>query len=212
MNYSSVSDPRRVAPAPGRWLHAAARVHARVHAAARARYRVAQFWSALQAQVAPSELQTVREILPAPAWALFTAMPLPGQRHSLNVLYALQAQGYRLPADRDLLAAALLHDAAKAGHLRLWHRVALVLLELTRPGRRLLRWLARPAAPGHWRYPFYVIADHAARGAAQALAAGCSPTTAWLIERHQTPMHHSAATDAQRAAWLLALQKVDDEL
>lgn len=202
MNCSSVSNPRRVAPTPGRWLHTAAR----------ARYRVVQFWSALHARVGPSELQTVREVLPARAWALFTAMPLPDQRHSLNVLYALQAQGYRLPADRDLLAAALLHDAAKAGHVRLWHRVTLVLLALTQPGRRLLRWLARPAAPGHWRYPFYVIADHAALGAAQAQAAGCSPATAWLIEHHQAFRRHAAATEAQRTAWLLALQKVDDEL
>ena len=201
MNYSSVSDPHRADPAPGSWPRRAAR----------ARYRIAQFRSALQAQVTLSELDMARGILPAPAWALFAAMPRPDQRHSLNVMLALQAQGYRPPADRDLLAAALLHDAAKSGHLRLWHRVALVLLNLTPPGRRLLRWLARPAAPAHWRYSFYVIVHHAALGAAQVLAAGCSTTTAWLIEHHQAPLVTHAAARSQHDAWLLALQKADNE-
>lgn len=196
MIYSSVSEER---PTPG-WRRLAAR----------AGYRVNQFWAALRARVAPHELLEASELLPAPAWALFAAMPLSDQRHSLDVVHALQAQGYQAPADRDLLAAALLHDVAKAGHLQLWHRAALVLLKLTPPGRGLLRWLARPAQPGHWRYPFYVTVYHPTLGAAQALAAGCSTVTAWLIEHHQTPVVDRPAPSGGRDAWLLALQKVDD--
>jgi hypothetical protein len=178
----------------------------------RARYRVYQFWAAVHAHVTSSELDMAREILPTSAWALFAAMPLSDQRHSLNVMRALQAQGYQPPADLDLLAAALLHDVAKAGHLYLWHRVALVLLKLTQPGRTLLHWLARPAAPGHWRYPFHVTVHHPALGAALALSAGCSDVTAWLIEQHQAPVVDRTTPISPRDAWLIALQGVDDLL
>ncbi len=163
-----------------------------------------QFWAALSAQPPIAERQAARRWLPPSAWHLFCAMPAADQRHSLNVLQALQAQGLQEP---DLLAAALLHDVAKAGRLRLWHRVALVLLRLSAPGRRLLRWLAQPTTPGNWRYPFYVIVNHPALGAAQARAAGCSETTVWLIAHHQTPL---ATPHDRREVWLQALQKVDD--
>ena len=202
MPYSLVSEGRATPAGPAGWPRLLSR----------ARYRVYQFWAAVHAQVTPSELVMAREILPARAWPLFAAMPLSDQRHSLNVLHALRAQGYQTPADRDLLAAALLHDVAKADHLHLWHRVALVLLNLTRPGRGLLRWLARSAAPGHWRYPFYVTVHHPALGAAWALSAGCSAVTAWLIEQHQTPLADQTAPSSPRDAWLVALQKVDDLL
>lgn len=203
MNYSLVSSEHPTpTAAPAGWSRLLRR----------ARYRVYQFWAAVHAQVTSSELDMARAILPASAWALFAAMPLSDQRHSLNVLHALQAQGYQTPADDELLAAALLHDVAKAGHLHLWHRVALVLLKLTRPGRAWLHWLARPAAPGRWRYPFYVTVHHPTLGAALALNAGCSDMTAWLIERHQAPVVDRTTPISQRDAWLMALQGVDDLL
>lgn len=202
MNFSLVSRGRPTPTTPVGWLRVLRR----------ARYRVFQFWAAVHARVTSSEMDMARAILPASAWALFAAMPLSDQRHSLNVLHALQAQGYQTPADHDLLAAALLHDVAKAGHLHLWHRVALVLLKLTRPGRVLLHWLARPAAPGRWRYPFYVTTHHPALGAALALSAGCSDATAWLIEQHQAPVVDRTTPISQRDAWLMALQGVDDLL
>ncbi len=202
MPYSLASERQAAPTAP----HEVRRILGRVY------YRVHQFWAAAHAEVAPPELAVAREILPLPAWPLFAAMPLSDQRHSLNVLHALHAQGYQTPADRDLLAAALLHDVAKAGHVHVWHRVALVLLKLTHLGRSLLRWLARPAAPGHWRYPFYVTVHHPALGAAHARSAGCSDVTAWLIEQHQAPVVDQTAPVSLRDAWLLALQKVDDSL
>jgi hypothetical protein len=128
---------------------------------------------------------------------LFQQMPPNDQRHGLAVMQALQAQGH---SDRDLLAAALLHDAGKVGVLRLWHRVAVVLLRAFWPA--LLDWLARDGAPG-WRYPLYVQRIHAQRGAELARAAGCSARTATLIARHEADREvapDDALLDALQAA------------
>ena len=102
----------------------------------------------------------------------------------------LRATGW---VDPDLLAAALLHDAAKGHRLRLWHRVGGVLLEAFAP-----RLLARIAAPdrGSWRYPWYLYLHHAQLSAEAALAAGCSQRTASFIRG--TP----ASTDGPAAAAL----------
>lgn len=174
----------------------------------RVRYRVQQFSAAVQARVTPAEVAALRHVLPPPALTLFRQMPVADQRHSLDVYAGLRHAGCD---DPDLLAAALLHDVAKAGHIRIWHRVALVLLKSLAPGRRILAQLAQPAPVHSLRYPFYVSVHHPALGAHQALAAGCSPQTAWLIAHHQTSLADvHGAEPAQRAA-LRALQKVDDE-
>lgn len=175
----------------------------------RVRYRVQQFFAALQAHVAPAEVAALHGVLPPAALALFQQMPVADQRHSLDVYAALLRAGQR---DADLLAAALLHDVAKAGHIRIWHRVALVLLKAVAPGRRVLAWLARPAEVGNLRYPFYVSVHHPALGARQAQAAGCSARTSWLIAHHQAPMTEVRGADPALLALLQALQKVDDEL
>ena len=66
--------------------------------------------------------------LPPDGVVLFLRMIKRDQRHSLDVQQALLIAGHDQP---DLLAAALLHDAAKTaqpGHrLKLSHRVAVVL-------------------------------------------------------------------------------------
>lgn len=175
----------------------------------RVRYRVQQFFAALQAQVAPAEVAALRDVLPPAGLVLFQQMPVADQRHSLDVYVTVQRAGQ---CDTDLLAAALLHDVAKAGHIRIWHRVALVLLKALAPGRRVLAWLARPAEAGSLRYPFYVSVYHPALGAQQAQAAGCTPRTAWLIAHHQTPLADVHGADPAQRALLQALQKVDDEL
>ncbi len=172
----------------------------------RVRYRVQQFLAALHAHVTPAEVAALHGVLPAAGLALFCRMPVADQRHSLDVCAALRQQGY---ADPDLLAAALLHDVAKAGHIHLWHRVALVLLKSNAPGQRVLARLARPVPTRSLRYPFYVSVHHPTLGAQQALAAGCSSRTAWLIAHHQTPITAPQSADQ---ALLAALQKVDDEL
>ncbi|RME80415.1 MAG: hypothetical protein D6775_16275 [Caldilineae bacterium] len=129
-----------------------------------------------------------RALLSEQALVLFQSMSKADRAHSLRVLHWLQAQGYRQP---DLLVAGLLHDCGKAeAKLAVWQRTLKVLLKSFLP--RAWFWLARPAAPHSWRYPFYILHIHPQLGAQKALAAGCSELTAWLIaghERRPDPLH-----------------------
>jgi hypothetical protein len=138
-------------------------------------HRVEQFFGHVGASVTPAETATARGLLPDTAWPLFAAMPVADRRHALDVVSRLTAAGVD---DPDLLLAALLHDAAKGHRMRLWHRVAGVLLEAVAPGQ--LRRLASPD-PRSWRYPFHLYLHHADLSADAAAAAGCSPRTAAFI-------------------------------
>jgi hypothetical protein len=129
----------------------------------------------VRARVAPEEEALASRILPADAARLFAAMPVGDRRHALDVAERLLAAGID---DRDLLAAALLHDAAKGRRMRLWHRVAGVLLEFAAPS--LLRRLARPD-PGSWRHPFHLYLHHGPLSAEMATAAGCGPRVGRFI-------------------------------
>ena len=153
-------------------------------------HRVGQFIGHLTARVDPLEQDAARPLLPAGAWSLFAAMPTADRRHALDVVARLTAAGQ---SDPDLLAAALLHDAAKGRRMRLWHRVAGVLLQAVAP--RTLAGLASPHERS-WRYPFHLFAHHAALSADAALQAGCSRRTADLIRGTSGP------SDAGLAAWL----------
>jgi hypothetical protein len=133
-------------------------------------HRVGQFIGHLTARVRPDEAELARRMLPGAAWPLFTAMPVADRRHGLDVAGRLLAAGHD---DPDLLAAALLHDAAKGERLRLWHRVAGVLLEV-------FARLASPE-PGSWRHPFHVYLHHAGLSADAARATGCSERTVAFI-------------------------------
>jgi hypothetical protein len=150
-------------------------------------HRVAQFLRHLSARVSPHEAARVRELLPAAAWGLWAEMPVADRRHALDVLANLERQGW---TDGDLLAAALLHDAAKGKRLRLWHRVGGVLLEGVAP--RILARLASPE-PSSWRYAWHLYLHHAELSASAALAAGCSERTATFIRGSATEADHPAA-------------------
>lgn len=165
-------------------------------------YRVRQFARALGAKVQPEELHLVKGYLTPVQLELFRSMPRNDQRHGLDVFGTLLQEGY---TDRALLQAALLHDVGKAGRgLRLWHRVAIVLIRAVRP--ELVLRMARDE-PGNWRYPFYVHLHHAAWGAELAQRAGCLPLAVELIRRHQDPL-----PAAWREARLLAaLQAADGD-
>ena len=130
-------------------------------------------------------------------------MPRYDQQHARNVCHTLERQGH---GDRDLLAAALLHDAGKSvaqeGRVRLWHRVAVVLIRLFWP--TLLDRLAKDEK-GSWRRPFYVQVHHAAIGAKAAQRAGCSEITVGLIH------HHEDAPEQVLDPLLAALQAADSE-
>jgi hypothetical protein len=167
-----------------------------------AQYRVRQFWSALRAQVTPEERQLVGRYLSPPLQSLFDRLSVADQRHSLDVFYALRAQGYN---DRDLLAAALLHDVGKAGtNIHLWQRVAIVLLQATWPA--LLDELAW-GDPANWRYAFYLQREHPEISARLAQEAGASPLTVELIRRHQVPLRQPGRSLEDK--FLRVLQEAD---
>ena len=130
-------------------------------------------------------------------------MPRHDQQHARNVCHTLERQGY---AEPDLLVAALLHDAGKSttpgDRVRLWHRVAVVLLRVFWPS--LLGQLAKDKEET-WRRPFYVQVHHAAIGAEAARQAGCSDLTVGLIR------HHEDAPDRVLVPLLAALQAADSE-
>jgi hypothetical protein len=138
-------------------------------------HRVGQFVAHLRARVGADEVASAHRLLPPAAARLFDAMPVADRRHGLDVSARLLAAGYD---DRDLLAAALLHDAAKGRRMRLWHRVGGVLLEALAP--RLLRRLASEE-PTSWRHPFHLYLHHAELSARLAIAAGATERTADFI-------------------------------
>ena len=132
-------------------------------------HRVGQFVAHVRARVAPEEDALVRSMLPEGGVALFDTMPVADRRHGLDVAERLLRAGHD---DRDLLAAALLHDAAKGHGMRLWHRIGGVLLEAIAPS--VLRRIASPD-PASWRHPFHLYLHHQRMSAALSIEAGCPP-------------------------------------
>ena len=157
-------------------------------------HRVRQFFSHLTASVSPADDTRAVAMLPAAAGDLYRSMPVADRRHALEVADRLQQAGW---TDGDLLAAALLHDAAKGRRLGLWYRVAVVLLDAL-PGDGVARLAS--ANPRSWRYPFHLQLQHVERSAAAAELAGCSARTGDFIR--------GTGTDIDRAA-LAALQAAD---
>lgn len=164
---------------------------------AKARYRVWQFWRSLAPRPLDGGDRAILErTLPPAGRALFAAMSLNDQRHSLTVHRALVERGC---TDGDMLAAALLHDCGKGGgRVRLWVRPPIVLLKAFAPG--MLRWLTREAAPGRavpwWRRPFYRAWHHPEIGADLAARAGLSERAVLLIRTHHLPDGPAAALHA----------------
>jgi hypothetical protein len=155
-------------------------------------HRVEQFLGHVRARVTPDEASRARQLLPAAAWPLFAAMPVADRRHALDVARRLTDAGHD---DTDLLAAALLHDAAKGHAMRLWHRVGGVLLEAVAP--RLLRRLGS-ADPRSWRHGFYLYLHHADLSAEAAARVGCPVRVVAFIRGT------AAETDTSLAAALAA--------
>ena len=129
----------------------------------------------VRARVAPEEEALAARLLPAAALPLFAAMPVADRRHALDVAERLLARGVD---DREVLSAALLHDIAKGRRMRLWHRVAGVLLEFAAPV--VLKRLASPDTRS-WRHPFHLYLHHGALSAEMAMAAGCGPRVGAFI-------------------------------
>ena len=126
---------------------------------------------------------------------LFDSMTVRDRQHCLDVYRRLRAQGHD---DRELLSAAILHDAGK-GQIALWHRVAYVLLETGAPG--ILGRLAVPGTGPAWREALYRCRHHPELGAERARAAGASTQVIALIR---------AVDDTAMDERQLALQSADD--
>ena len=138
-------------------------------------HRVGQFVAHIRARVTPDQEAFAASLLRAGATRLFAAMPVADRRHGLEVARRLLAGGFD---DPELLSAALLHDAGKGHRLRLWHRVAAVLIQAVAP--RMLTRMASPD-PASAGYPFHLFLEHGPISADAALAAGCSARTAGFI-------------------------------
>jgi putative nucleotidyltransferase with HDIG domain len=166
-------------------------------------YRVKQFVSALVASVQPMDVIVLPRYLSSAEVELFLRQDAALQQHSLRVLRILEDRGCR---DAVLLEAALLHDVGKSeGRIKLWHRVAKVLLDVVSPA--LSERLGADDA-GSWRYQFYVQAHHPDLGAEMIRVAGGESSVAELIADHHTPVGETKrrGLDAER---LISLQRAD---
>lgn len=141
--------------------------------------KVRQTMRHVTGRVSADERATLEGWLTPAQVDLFERMHPADQRHGLDVVAALRADGHTEP---ELLLAGLFHDASKGPRTRLVHRVTWSL------GERYGSWvwtLARPIptfGPALDR-----LASHAVDSALLARAAGCSSRTAELIRNQARP-------------------------
>lgn len=158
-------------------------------------YRTRQFVSSLRPCIRDEEYAEARALLGPKLIGLFDSMSPRDRRHCLDVYGELNRDGMD---DPELLSAALLHDSGKGSlsgvNVRIWHRVAYVLLAAGAPP--LLRILSRG------RGALSVLRRHAEIGALLAESMGASARVVRMIAEHEQ-RHH--ADDAQRA-----LREADD--
>jgi hypothetical protein len=134
----------------------------------------------LRAQVRPAERDALAGWLGSGQLALFDRMPRADQRHGLDVVAALRADGV---GDDEVLAAGLLHDAGKGPSVRLVHRVAWSL------GQRYGAWVWRATGVlPTFRRGLDRMRRHAELSAELAAQAGCSVRTVELIRRQEAPV------------------------
>ena len=137
----------------------------------------------LRAQVSPGERAEVVPWLRPAELALFDAMHVADRRHGLDVVAWLRRDGC---ADREVLAAGLLHDCAK-GNTGVGPRIAYAL------GQHYGAWVwsVTSLLPG-WRGAIRRLGVHADESARLADAAGCSPRTVELIRHQDRPVDRDA--------------------
>jgi hypothetical protein len=156
-------------------------------------YRTRQFFGYFRPRVENDERAEAKHLLGERLWSLVESMSERDQRHSLDTFRLLREQGHE---DPDLLSAALLHDVGKgrlaAARVRLWHRVAYVLLATVAPP--LLRRLS------DGRGGLADLHHHADRGAVVAEALGIGPIAVELIRRHHDDVPADERLDLLRAA------------
>jgi len=143
-------------------------------------YRTRQLLGSLWARVKQNERAEVSRVLGDDLATLFESMSVRDQRHCFDVYTVLLGYGCQ---DQDVLSAALLHDAGKGrlagARVRLWHRVAYVLLNAGAPA--LLARLANGGGPSG----LASLHHHSERGAILADALGAPSRVVDLIRRHE---------------------------
>ena len=137
-------------------------------------YRARQFFGALRPAVRPAEIREAEAVVGTRLAPLFTSMSDPDRRHCLDVYEEVRATGCE---DTEVLIVALLHDLGKGllagAEIRLWHRVAYVLLE-NAPESTMRS--ACKQIPG-----IATLRDHGARGVELAEEFGASPGVISLL-------------------------------
>lgn len=153
--------------------------------------RIRQFRRYVGGRVSDVERSEIAAWLTPAQQALFAGMHRADQRHGLDVVASLRAEGNR---DPELLLAGLFHDGAKGPSVGLLARVFWALAD------RYGTWIriATQHLPG-FMDAYVRLRDHAERSAELALLAGCSATTAELI-RHQAEPVDMQAGEALRLA------------
>ena len=139
--------------------------------------RIRQFRRYVGGRVSDAERRDLAAWLTPAQLALFDGMHRADQRHGLDVVAALRAEGHR---DPELLLAGLFHDAAKGTDRRLWPRVFWAL------GDHYGRWIHRVPRAGCRASPTpsTACATTPSDRPSWRWQAGCSAATAELI-RHQ---------------------------
>jgi len=141
-------------------------------------YRTRQLIKAFNPRINGQERSEAEQLLGRELWPLFDSMSKRDQRHSLDVYRTLKDQGH---TDPDLRIASLLHDSGKAAlagvKVRLWHRIAYVLLDAGAP------WALRRLTKGSGGLA--ALNEHPERGALIAEALGAPPSVVELIRRHE---------------------------
>jgi hypothetical protein len=142
--------------------------------------KVRQVRTYLDARVSLAERAGLATTLTPAQLALFDTMHVADQRHGLEVMRRLCADGG--PHDAELELAGLFHDAAKGPGVGLLHRVSWSL------GEHYGAWVweVGRVLPG-FGHAYARLEDHAEESAREALAAGCTERTAALIRSQATP-------------------------
>lgn len=162
----------------------------------RVRYRTAQFFSAINANVTPADSNLAQSVLgkDTSEFALFQQMSLTDQRHAIAVLKTLIEHGN---TDIALQKAALLHDVGKSMGQPIVYRILVVILQKCCPP--VLRKLAdAPLDSPKWRQAFVVNYHHPKIGADMAKKAGCETLVVKLIAAHQNIPKNNPTTQMEQ--------------
>ena len=147
---------------------------------ARLRHRLGQFFGAFRPHVSSEERAGAYRYLASGEQSLFEAMMLRDQQHGIEVFGRVRVSA---GDDRQLLAAALLHDCGK-GRVAIWQRVAHVVLGVGAPGLR--RRIASERGAG-WRRAFWRLLYHPDIGAGLAERAGADADVVRIIREQESP-------------------------